>query len=447
MFRTEMIASKRNRLSGNIAIAVPVAWQSIGYLIFGGVAVAVAFLSLASYSRVETVTGTITPDKGISAIVPTRSGVIADLAVKDGQEIAAGAELATIRAEEDGVASLSPSALVEVAISRQDASLAAQSDAAQASAVAQAAQLAAQRSGLAAEITQLQSQIATQRALIASAQKDLDRARAVADRGFISGRDLQVREETLLARQQALSQIEQALAAKRAALAENERSAAQIAAQGRAQTASLSATRAQVAQQAASTAGARSYVLRAPVAGRVTALTARVGQSATPQGPLMTIVPAGAKLRAELAVPSAAIGFVKRGQQVRLAIDAFPYQRFGTVTGVVQTVAASAVNAQGLNGTTIAVYPVTVTIDQPSIAAYGRGHCAPRCGARACGQCGHCGNGNHADHYCASRGDDRDRSASSAYGWRQAPPNAATGSCLGHRLVMPQPYPDGSELY
>ena len=86
----------------------------------------------------------------------------------------------------------------------------------------------------------------------------------------------------------------------------------------------------------------------------------------------MTIVPAGAKLRAELAVPSAAIGFVKQGQQVRLAIDAFPYQRFGTVTGKVQTVSASAVNAQGPNGTMIAVYPVTVVIDRPSIAAYGR---------------------------------------------------------------------------
>ena len=86
----------------------------------------------------------------------------------------------------------------------------------------------------------------------------------------------------------------------------------------------------------------------------------------------MTIVPAGAKLRAELAVPSAAIGFVKRGQQVRLAIDAFPYQRFGTVTGKVQTVSASAINAQGPNGTTIAVYPVTVAIEQASIAAYGR---------------------------------------------------------------------------
>ncbi|MFN3620207.1 HlyD family efflux transporter periplasmic adaptor subunit [Sphingorhabdus sp.] len=372
MFRAEVTTKHHNRLSGDVAIAVPVAWQSIGYLIFGGVVLGLLFLSLANYSRVETVTGLISPNTGVSTIVPTRAGVIASLAVRDSQNVPAGAALATIRAEEGGAAAQSPAALVEVAIARQDANLVAQSDAASAAAYAQGAQLAAQSSGLVAEIVQLQSQITTQQALIASAQKDLDRARSIADRGFISGRDLQVREETLLARQQGLSQIEQALAAKRAAVAQNARATAQIMAQARAQTASLSATRAQVAQQAASAVGARSYVLRAPVAGRVTALTARVGQPASPQGQLMAIVPAGAKLHAELAVPSAAIGFVKAGQQVRLAIDAFPYQRFGTVTGEVQTVSASAINAQGPSGATIAVYPVTVAIDKARVSAYGR---------------------------------------------------------------------------
>lgn len=86
----------------------------------------------------------------------------------------------------------------------------------------------------------------------------------------------------------------------------------------------------------------------------------------------MAIVPTGARLRAELAVPSAAIGFVKPGQEVRLAIDAFPYQRFGTVSGKVETVSASAINAQGPNGATVAVYPVTVALDAAHIQAYGR---------------------------------------------------------------------------
>lgn len=219
MFRTQALNGSRNRLSGDVAIAVPVSWQSVGILMFGGVVAGVLFLSFASYSRVETAVGTITPDAGVSAIVPTRTGVVANISVKDGQIVPAGAELATIRAEEDGATLQSPAALVQAAIAQQDASLAAQSDASLASAQARASQVAAQRSGLLAETAQLQARISTQRALIASAQKDLDRARAVADRGFISGRDLQLREETLLSRQQGLAQLGQRFAASPAQVA------------------------------------------------------------------------------------------------------------------------------------------------------------------------------------------------------------------------------------
>ena len=167
MFRNEAITKHSNRLSGDVAIAVPVAWQSIGFLIFGGVAAAFIFLALASYSRVETVTGTIIPDRGVSSILPTRNGVIAALSVKDGQRVEAGTELAVIRSEEDGAIGLSPAAQIEAAVGRQDASLAAQMTASASAADAQMRQLAAQRTGLVAEIGQLQSQMALQHDLIA----------------------------------------------------------------------------------------------------------------------------------------------------------------------------------------------------------------------------------------------------------------------------------------
>ncbi|MCU0949398.1 MAG: HlyD family efflux transporter periplasmic adaptor subunit [Porphyrobacter sp.] len=366
------MSAQKDRLSGDVVIAVPVPWQAIGYLLFGALAIALVFLALAPYARVETATGAITPDAGIAPIVPTRAGVITDLAVTDGQLVAAGTPLATIRSEEDGSTAQAPGALIEAAIARQDASLALQASASLAAAEAQASQLSAQQAGLAAELEQLRVQMDAQERLITSAEADLVRAREIAKRGFISARDLQLREEALLSRQQGLAQLEQAMAAKRAALTDSQRAAGQIAAQARAQTASLAASRAQVAQQAASTAAARAYVLRAPVAGRVTALTARIGQPAANGSQLMVIVPSGARLTAQLAVPSAAIGFIKPGQEVRVALDAFPYQRFGTVQGRVATVATSAVNAPGPNGATIAVYPVVVTLSDTAITAFGK---------------------------------------------------------------------------
>lgn len=355
-----------------MSIAVPVSWQAVSYMIFSGVVVALLFLSLAPYSRVETVTGSITPDAGISPVVATRAGIVTELTVNDGQVVAAGTPLTTIRAEEDGVAAQAPGALVEAAIARQDASLAIQFSASLAAADAQIAQLAAQQAGLTAEIDQLRLQKDAQASLIATAEEDLNRATEIAARGFISKRELQAREETLLSRQQSMAQLDQVLAAKRAARAENIRSSAVVAAQARSQSAGIEASRAQVAQQAASASASRAYVLRAPVAGRVTALTARVGQPLSPGTQLMAVVPEGSRLTAELVVPSAAIGFVKPGQDVRLALDAFPYQRFGTVKGRIRTVPASTVNTQAPNGATISVYPVIVDIDTPQISAYGR---------------------------------------------------------------------------
>ena len=372
LFRTEALQQKKDRLSGEVAIAVPVKWQLIGYLIFGSLAAALIFLSLASYARVETVTGTIVPDKGVASIVPNRRGVITEMLVEDGQSVGMGDTLVAIRAEEDSASGVSALAMTEQAIAQQDASLLAQLTATQRTASAQRSQISVQAAGLRTESDQLQSQIALQRDLVNSAEADLERARRVAERGFISQQDLRAREDVYLSRRQQLSQLQQSLTSRRATLAELTNSAAGISAQAESQAASIAASRAQVAQQAASNAGARSYALTAPVAGRVTALTMRAGQLVSPQSPVMAIVPEGSTLRAELAVPSQAIGFVEPGQEVRLAVDAFPYQRFGTVTGTIRTVSSSAISQALPNGAVVSVYPVIVDLAASEISAFGR---------------------------------------------------------------------------
>lgn len=350
---------------------MPVTWQAIGYLLFAGVGITLLFLSLASYARVVPVTGVIVPDVGVATIVPTRFGVVGDVHVRDGERVGTGDTLVSIRVEEDAAAGQSASARIAAALGRQAAGLTAQGEASTAQTAAQQAQITAQREGIAGEITQLQSQLALQQQLVASARDDLERVRLVAQRGFISGRDIRLREETLLARQQGVAQLSQTLSSRRAALVEADRNHAQLAVQARLQSAALAASSAEVEQAAAGAQGARNYALRAPVAGTITALLARRGQPTNSQSALMTIVPDGARLRAELAIPTAAVGFVKRGQRVRLAIDAFPYQRFGTVEGNVEAVATSPVNQQGPNGQPLSLYPVIVNIGRTNVTAYG----------------------------------------------------------------------------
>lgn len=372
LFRSEVLQQKKDRLSGEVSIAIPMPWQVIGYLIFGALIIAIVFLSLATYARVEVVNGAIVPDKGVAAIIPTRAGTITEVMVEDGERVERGTTLVAVRAEEASATGLSAAELTEQAIAQQDASLVAQLTATQRSAAAQQSQITVQAAGLRSEIDQLEAQITLQKTLVNSAQLDLDRATGVAERGFISQADLRAREDTLLARQQQLSQLQQSLTSRRASLAELTNSAASISAQTQSQVANIAASRAQVAQQAAGNEGARSFALSAPIGGTVTALTIRSGQRVNTQSQVMAIIPDGAKLRAELSVPSQAIGFVKVGQEVRLAIDAFPYQRFGTVTGTVRTVAATAISQPTPSGAVVSVYPVVVELDSTQISAFGR---------------------------------------------------------------------------
>lgn len=84
LFRSQAIAQHRDRLSGEVSIATPLAWQVIGWLLFGGIIIALAFLSLANYARVEAVSGVIVPEEGVAAILPQRSGVIGAVGVREG---------------------------------------------------------------------------------------------------------------------------------------------------------------------------------------------------------------------------------------------------------------------------------------------------------------------------------------------------------------------------
>lgn len=362
LFRSEAIAFRADRLSGDVIIAVPLAWQAVGYLLFGALFCILGFAFFSNYSRTETVPGTITSEGGIASIVPSRPGVITSVAVTDGQRVTTGQTLAAIRSEEDQANGESTGAQTYGAIFDQDISLGRQAAAALSAAEAQQEQIEAEKSGLRREIIEIEAQIAIQTSLVKSARDDLERAKAILSRGFISGRDMQAREETTLIRQQQLSQLVQALASKRALLLRADKNAVQFAADAMVQNSNIQASRAEIAQRAAIALGARAYAMKSPIMGRVTAITAKVGQVASPQSTLMLVMPENSNLVAELAVPTTAIGFIVPGQQVNLAVDAFPYERFGTIRGQVTTVARGAVQKSDKNGEIKSLYLVSVRI-------------------------------------------------------------------------------------
>jgi membrane fusion protein len=135
-------------------------------------------------------------------------------------------------------------------------------------------------------------------------------------------------------------------------------------------------------QELAEAEARRQIVLTAPQSGTVTTLQLEPGSNVKSTLPLLSIIPAGSELVAQLYIPTRAIGFIKPGQSVLLRYRAFPYQKFGHYQGTIAKVSRSTINSAdlsaGLRGATDQrnlnepVYPVTVHLANQSVNAYGQ---------------------------------------------------------------------------
>ncbi|HEX8125477.1 MAG TPA: HlyD family efflux transporter periplasmic adaptor subunit [Allosphingosinicella sp.] len=371
LFREEALQYRSDRLQGNVSLETPLSWQMITLLLIVALAGTVAFLAFGSYARIETVKGVVALDRGVATVLPSRPGVVQSVMVKEGARVRSGQVLLHVRSEEALIGGDTAPELVRRAIREQDSRLLTQAAMIRRAAAADQARLRERAGGAAQEIASLDAQAADQAQLIAAAQLDYDRTRAVAANGFISKRDLEARQATILSRRQQLAQLNQLRSAKQADLAEAERAIAQSAAAAEAEIANTDSSRAALLQQVAQSDLARGYAIVAPVDGVVTGVTARLGQAVATDRPLMLIVPAHARPSVELYVPTKAGAFLRRGQEVRLAVDAFPFQSFGTIDSRIRDISSAAVTKDGPDGP-VPVYLVTSDLAQPWVKAFGR---------------------------------------------------------------------------
>ena len=80
-------------------------------------------------------------------------------------------------------------------------------------------------------------------------------------------------------------------------------------------------------------------MLRAPEDGVVLELGQRsIGSVAKEAEPLITLVPRGNKIEAEVDVDSADVARLRVGDSVRVKLDALPFQRHGTIDGTVRVI-------------------------------------------------------------------------------------------------------------
>jgi membrane fusion protein len=331
MFRSEAIEHATAKLEGNVIVPPRVGWEVLSAFMIVIVLLGAVFLVTGTYARSENVTGTLVPSLGISHVLPSRAGVILDVAVKEGQLVKAGQPLLEIGNEEATRRGANATDRLVSFLEEQEDNLDLQMELIQLKGESERNGLNSEIAGLRNERAELEDQIARQITIVAKAQEEYERIQDLVSKGFVTRRESDVREEAVLAKSQDLQSLKRQASALRSKITQAGISMAKQSIEMQADLARLKATEAELGKSRAEVESRRGYMTVAAVNGKVTSVDARRGQIADPSRTAMMIIPDGSHLEAELHVPTRAAGFLRLGQEVRLQIDAFPFQRFGTI--------------------------------------------------------------------------------------------------------------------
>ena len=358
--------------------------------------VAVLWAVVGKVDVVAVATGKIVPSGRTKVIQPLEIGVIRGLYVTDGQRVKTGqlliqldptsagadaehmasdlvatqTEIARLRAAGTGAEFHAPPGASKAIVSANEALLESQKH-------EQEARIAA----LDSEIRRKASEQAASRAAIVKLEKIL----------VYSRERLQVRreyyEQGFFPRLQLLDIEEQVIAQEQELAAERHREQEAIDAQKSLQKQRAQAEAeyrktvfGQLADSEKRASGVEQDLIKAeqrekaqrlvsPIDGTVQQLAVHtVGGVVSPAQPLMAIVPDDDVLEVEARLLNSDVGFVKPGQRVEVKLDAFPFTKYGTLPGVLQSVSADSVQDEKLG----LIYPIRVKLDRNKVDVDGQ---------------------------------------------------------------------------
>lgn len=377
LFREEALdyQSTSRSLVGRPTHTTPPAWSHITWLLALFIVALVTFLFSVDFARKETVRGRLRVDGAEAKLFPLTDGIVSELFVQDGDLVDEGNLIAKISSEqllEDGerLSTETVSALeVEQQSMRTQRASAVEAFALEASAADHALTDAVRKS----------DEVAAQRALVVErlrvAEQRRDSIAGLRERGLVAEPLYNDRLEAVAALRQALLEMDAQIADQESAqvTAKQRRREAQI--KKASELATIDQRMAQIDKEISLAKASSSHIIAAPVSGRIVALRARIGESASTGIPLATILPSKANLAAEVFLPSRAAGFVSLGQTVKLQYDAFPYQKFGVANGTISAITAVAQPPKEIGVIDMPaepVYRVDVALEKQSVPFAGK---------------------------------------------------------------------------
>jgi len=370
LFRRQAIASLAVPVHGRPLATMPRAWLWLTLFILVFVGTAILFATVARYSHKQVVRGWLISEQGYVRVTHAYPAQVQRVVKAPGDPVQRGdallfltkdAQLETGRGATRQVLDELQNELSEITV-REELAV-------QQAAAADAA-MKLQLESVDAELRDLDEQCMEQERRVALSLERLSRLRAAGS--AVAEWRLLEQQDDVAAQQLALAQLRQGLSKlqreRRSLLARsNERSFELLRMRSQ-----FNSERMRLSQAIAQHDAQRVTAVTAPIEGRLAGVEVRPGDSIRPQQLLATILPEDYSLAAEVYVPSSAIGRLSPGQRVRLMLDAFPHQQFGTALGDVESVSEFVLLPMDIPptfGIQEATYKVRIALREEGIAA------------------------------------------------------------------------------
>ncbi|HEX7060805.1 MAG TPA: HlyD family efflux transporter periplasmic adaptor subunit [Woeseiaceae bacterium] len=383
LFRAEALAAQRASWLGEISLAQPPGVRVLAAFALLAAAAVLVFLASASFARRSHVAGRLVPDAGLVTVVAPAAGTLARSPPAQGTHVGSGDGLLVISAARASPGSGDTTAARLARIAERRAALSDRYAAALRLLDAQERGAADQLAALRRERAQLASSLALERRRLQIAERLGSRLRDLAAQQFVSELELARQQEAALAQAATLAGLERSATALDREILALEQGSRELALEAEVRASEHAAELARLEEERIAIEAAGEVLVASPVDGVVVSAIAQAGQAVAAGQPLLSVLPDGSTLQAELFVPSMAVGFVAAGDRVLLRYPAFPHEKFGPRYGTVVNVSESALEPVALaaltggavaGGPAGAPYRVTVALDEQFVLAYGEQH-------------------------------------------------------------------------
>jgi membrane fusion protein len=384
LFREEALASVGAPKLGPVVLASALShWLMAGFAALVVATVACALL-FGRYVRHVEIAGRLQPQGGDVKVYLPRPGVVERVMHAAGEQVRKGDVLLRFTTEHEGAAGSDLETLVlqqshvKLDSLRAELNASMRLQAPETSDIqSSVANTQAGRSALVEEAHMLEARIASATATVVEHEQ-------LKASGFETEQFVRQRRDEVVELQLRLASVHRELAATDEELAHLKRSEVEAPLK-------MAVERAQIEQSIAAVQGElarqetdHEWSVTAPCDGTILSVNVGDGQTAVAGSVLISLRPRGAPLQARLYAPSRDAGFIKPGQHLRLKVDAFPFQKFGTLPGRIIAIAGAPLSAGDLASSGLSIgtrsdsgeplYAIDVALDAQSFDAYGEHH-------------------------------------------------------------------------